>query len=286
MKIKKIKKIKDQAKITEPNEVTQLTEPNKTNEINETNETNETKSNDDNEESYIEIKNEEDPKSTIINDKIKPSEKEKGSYFKITLENYNMSDSILYLLDITYICNQVLLIVIIVLVFIHILNYKTYDFIIYFSFGIAISILIIATVVLISRFNIMTDQKYVKKYHTSLLNFYNKYTNLSNENIAILSTLINYLYHILGIILALLYVKNYIKTAKRTNNTFIFSYILFFIYIVGNLFFNDIYNIYIKPFGLSNNEYNLSLISITFTYSGLLYYFENIKNENYKIIKL
>ena len=306
MKIKKIKKIKDQAKITEPNKTQEVKEIKEIKEIkaNEANETQEVKVNEANETQEVKVKeaneaklssnnkdlhiednNEEDNKSNMINDKIKHSDKDKHSYFKITIQSPNFA-LFKSLSAPTYICNQVFGILMIVILVIHFFNCKIYDFVIYFSFGIAISILCIATAVLVSRFNIMRDKKYMEQYHRTIITFYNKYTNLSLENIGIVSTLLCYLYHIVLIVIALLYVKNYIKSSKRSNNTYIFSYILFFIYILANLYLNDIYNIYVKPFEITNNEYNLSLITITFTYSGLLYYFENIKNENYRNIKI
>ena len=82
----------------------------------------------------------------------------------------------------------------------------------------------------------------------------------------------------------MLYFKKYIKTSKKTNNALLISFILFIIYGYVNVYVNDIFKIYTKSLELTNSEYVISMSSITLTYSGLLYYFETIKNEKNNFI--
>jgi hypothetical protein len=51
-----------------------------------------------------------------------------------------------------------------------------------------------------------------------------------------------------------------------------------------NIYVNDIFKVYTKSLELSNEEYKVSLFSMTLTYTGLVYYFETIKNEKAELI--
>jgi hypothetical protein len=79
--------------------------------------------------------------------------------------------------------------------------------------------------------------------------------------------------------MALLYVKKYIKTSKKSNYALLISALLYIAYAYINVYINDIFEVYTNSLQLTRNEYNISLFSMTVTYSGLLYYFETIKNE-------
>ena len=79
--------------------------------------------------------------------------------------------------------------------------------------------------------------------------------------------------------MALLYVRKYIKTSKKSNYALLISALLFMAYTYINVYVNDIFKVYTNSLQLTRNEYNISLFSMTLTYSGLLYYFETIKNE-------
>jgi hypothetical protein len=182
-------------------------------------------------------------------------------------------------------CMQVITMLLISLIYINCYDNNIYDFIIYFCFGIVISILFVASLVLIKKFNIISKEEHYKIYAPYVLDFCKKYIiDISGENIAFYYAIISCLVHLIFSIIALLYVKKYIKTSKKTNNALLISFILFIIYGYVNVYVNDIFKIYTKSLELTNREYVISLSSITLTYSGLIYYIETIKNERTKLI--
>ena len=183
------------------------------------------------------------------------------------------------------ICMQVVSILLISLLYVNCYDNNMYDFVIYFCFGILISILFIASLILIKKFNIISKEQHYKIYAPYVLDFSKKYIiDISGENIAFYYAIISCSIHLIFSIIALLYVKKYIKTCKKTNNALLISFILFIIYGYVNVYVNDIFKIYTQSLELTNREYVISLSSLTLTYSGLLYYFETIKNEKTKLI--
>ena len=181
-------------------------------------------------------------------------------------------------------CIQVVTIFIISLLYINCYDDNIYDFIIYFCFGLVISILFVASLVLIKKFNIISKEQHYKKYAPYVLDFFKKYINFSGENIAFIYALVSCIIHLLFSIMALLYVKKYIKTSKKSNYALLISALLFMAYTYINIYVNDIFKVYTNTLQLTRNEYNISLFSMTLTYSGLLYYFETIKNEKAELI--
>ena len=158
-----------------------------------------------------------------------------------------------------------------------------YDFIIYFCFGLAISLMFNATLLLLKKFNIISSNKFTKKYGYWTQNALT-YLQLSEESKLIIGGLLNLFQHILVLIIVILYSKKYITKAKKTNNPKIIAFILFIIYCLFNIYINDAVKIYNKSLALTRGESKALIISITITYSGLLYYFETIKNEKVKLI--
>jgi len=182
------------------------------------------------------------------------------------------------------ICMQVVSILLISLIYINCFDDNIYDFVIYFCFGIVISILLIASLILIKKFNIISREKHYKKYSPYILDFCKKYINLNGENAAFFYALISCIAHLIFPVIAFLYAKKYIKTSKKSNNAFLISLILFIAYTYVNIYVNDIFKVYTKSLELSNEEYKVSLFSMTLTYTGLVYYFETIKNEKAELI--
>ena len=212
----------------------------------------------------------EDIKEDIKEAKIKKLDD--YSYFQMIIDAHKL------------LCMQVVSMLIITLLYINCYDNNIYDFVIYFCFGIVISILFIASLVLIKKFNIISREQHYKKYAPYVLDFCKKYIDFSGENIAFFYAIISCSVHLIFSIIALLYVKKYIKTSKKTNNALLISFILFIIYGYVNVYVNDIFKIYTKSLELTNSEYVISMSSITLTYSGLLYYFETIKNEKNNFI--
>ena len=138
-----------------------------------------------------------------------------------------------------------------------------------------------ATLILVKKFNIISSIKFAKKYGRP---FFLEYLQLSEENINIIGALINIFEHILIIIIAFLCAKKYIKNAKKTNNPNTIAFILFIIYCLFNIYINDAFKVYNKSLAITNDESNILIISITLTYSGLVYYFDSLKNEKAELL--
>jgi len=194
------------------------------------------------------------------------------SYFQMIIDAHKL------------ICMQVVSILLISLIYINCFDDNIYDFVIYFCFGIVISILLIASLILIKKFNIISREKHYKMYSPYILDFCKKYINLNGENAAFYYALISCIAHLIFPVIAFLYAKKYIKTSKKSNNALLISLILFIAYTYVNIYVNDIFKVYTKSLELSNEEYKVSLFSMTLTYTGLVYYFETIKNEKAELI--
>lgn len=86
-------------------------------------------------------------------------------------------------------------------------------------------------------------------------------------------------WHVLFPLIALYYVKSYIKKSIKTKNCLKLSILLYMIYLLFNIFKLNTFKIYNKSLNLTTTEFKILLTSITVTYIGLIYYFETIKNE-------
>jgi len=182
------------------------------------------------------------------------------------------------------ICFQVTIILLLLLLYINLYNSNVYDFIIYFCFSLAIAVMFIATFMLIIKYNIISGKISRKIRFSSMLSFSNKFLYLSEENTVKYSTFIFIIAHVIISIMAFIYVKKYIKGAKKTNNALLKSFILFCIWGIYNIYVIDVIKLYNKILKTTKTETAIATISITITYSGLLYYFETIKNEKTKLI--
>jgi hypothetical protein len=226
------------------------------------------------EEAEKEVKEEaeKEVKEEVKEEESKETKKNDYSYCQMIIDAHKLM------------CIQVVTILIISILYINYYDDNIYDFVIYFCFGLLISVLLIASAVLIKKFNIISREKYYKKYSPYVLDFCKKYVDYSGENIAFFYAILSCSAHVLFAILALLYVKKYIKTSKKTNNALLISVILFLIYTYVNVYINDIFKQYTNPLEMTNTDYKIGFFSITLTYGGLLYYFETIKNEKDEFI--
>ena len=259
MKAKKPKKAKiEEPKTEEPKTKEPKTEEPKTKEP----KTEEPKT----EEPKTEEPKTEEPKTEAKESKLRKLDD--YSYFRIFLKVHKL------------VCFQVVTMLLIVLLYVNLYNDNVYDFLIYFCFGAVIAMLFISTLVLIKKLNITSSKKYTNKYSSSImLNFCKKYLYLSEENTGVFIAIFDLSWHLFFSILAFIYAKRYIKSAKKTTNPAIISLVLFCAWLFCNIYINDAFKIYNKALEITRNESTTIIISVTLTYTGLLYYFDTIKNE-------
>ena len=167
----------------------------------------------------------------------------------------------------------------VLLFYINLINHNIYDFVIYFCFGIFISILSNSSLMLIKKNNILSSIEFNKKYYLSNFNFLKKILDISDKKICLLIFFGGLSWHILFPLIALYYVKSYIKKSIKTKICLKLSILLYMIYLLFNIFKLNTFKIYNKSFKLTTTEFTIVLTSITVTYMGLIYYFETIKNE-------
>jgi uncharacterized membrane protein YjfL (UPF0719 family) len=221
----------------------------------------------------------EDVKENIkedVKENIKEDVKEINSNKKVDYSYYRK-----FIRLIKPICLQTLIMIVVLLLYINLYSGDVYDFIIYFCFGLLIAVMFIATFMLITKYNLISNKNHIIKLnqHKYLLNFCNKFLDLSDETTVKCIAFCSITGHIILPIIAFIYVRKYIKRAKKTNNAFLISFILFCIWGIYNIYFVDIIKLYNKGLKTTETESTTAIISITITYSGLLYYFETIKNE-------
>ena len=213
----------------------------------------------------------EDLKEDIKEAKIKKLDD--YSYFKLLIKVFKL------------VCFQVLIMVLLLLLYVKLYNNKVYDFLIYFCFGTATSLLFIATLVLIRKLNITSSKNYIDKYGSSIMiTFCKKYLYLSEENTGVFIALFDLSWHLFGSIIAFIFAKRYIINSKKTNNTLLISLLLFCLWLLYNIYIVDGFKVYNKALKLTKTESTTVIISVSITYSGLLYYFETLKNEKVKLI--
>jgi hypothetical protein len=185
-------------------------------------------------------------------------------------------------------CIQSLIILTITLIYIKCNSTNYSDILVYFSFGLFISIFLNATLALIYKKDFIIN-RYTTKIETKnevpsllknpfLLDFLK--TISKNNNKTMITYFLSYTigWHILFLLIALYYVKSYIIAAKKTNDAYISAFVFFILFGLFNIYIIDIFKIYSKRLDITNNEFKLLLFLITLTYILLLYYFETIKS--------
>ena len=176
-------------------------------------------------------------------------------------------------------CHQVITLLLLLFLYMNLLNKNVYDFIIFFCFGIFISILSNSLLMLIKKNNLLKSIEFNSKYYLSSFNFLKKFLDISEKKICLLMFFGGLSWHVLFPLIALYYVKSYIKKSIKTKNCLKLSILLYMIYLLFNIFKLNTFKIYNKSLNLTTTEFKILLTSITVTYIGLIYYFETIKNE-------
>tara|TARA_B110000902_G_C14032338_1_gene484555 strand:- start:56 stop:658 length:603 start_codon:yes stop_codon:yes gene_type:complete len=172
-------------------------------------------------------------------------------------------------------CVQIIIIFILTLLCCKFYNYS--DTLIYFSFGAFISVLLNASILLIKKYKICTSIEFNKIHYNFLVNYFNNYTNFNEENICKIINIIGLTWHLLFPLIALYYIKDYIKDSIKTEYAYIKAFIISIIYFLINVYIIGSFKVYNKSLELTKTEFNIIITSIILTYIALLYYFENIK---------
>jgi hypothetical protein len=181
-------------------------------------------------------------------------------------------------------CHQVITLLLLLFLYKNLINNNIYDFVIYFCFGIFISILSNSFLMLIKKNNILKSIDFNTKYYLNSFNFLKKFLDISEKKICLLMFLVSVSWHVIFPLIALYYVKSYIKKSIKTKNCLKLSILLYMIYLLFNIFKLNTFKIYNNSLNLTTTEFKILLTSITVTYMGLIYYFETIKNETPKNI--
>ena len=177
-------------------------------------------------------------------------------------------------------CFQIAIIVSLLIIYTTLYNNNIYDFIIYFCFGLSISVMFIASLVLIKKFHLVSSKKFILKNYTKfILSFIKDNLCISEDNACMCTGVLDIVLHMLFSIIALIYIKSYIKNSKKTKNAALISFILFCIWGLINIYVNDAIELYNKVLKTTKTESTTVIISITLTYSGLIYYFDTLKNQ-------
>lgn len=174
------------------------------------------------------------------------------------------------------ICYQILFIFLLILLFCKYNNYS--DTLIYFAFGAFISIIFIASLVFIKNFKKLSSISFNKKHYSFFLDFFEKYTFLKEEQICLLAFFIGLTWHLLFPLIALYYVKDYIKDSIKRQYAYIKAFIIFIIYVLFNVYIIGSFEVYNKSLKITKTEFNIIITSIILIFIALLYYFESIKN--------
>jgi hypothetical protein len=132
---------------------------------------------------------------------------------------------------------------------------------------------------LIKKNDILISTDFTTRYHLNSFNFFKKILDISEKNICLLMFFCGLSWHLLFPLIALYYVKSYIKKSIKTKNCLKLSILLYMIFLLFNIFKLNTFKIYNKSLKLTITEFKILLTSITVTYMGLIYYFETIKNE-------
>jgi hypothetical protein len=181
-------------------------------------------------------------------------------------------------------CIQAILILTITLIYIKCNRANYSDKLVYFSFGLFISIFLNATLTLIYKKNFIINNYIIKIENQKNLPFILNYlkTISKNDTKTIITYYFNYTigWHILFLLIALYYVKPYIINSQKTNYAYIHGFVYFILFGLFNIYTIDIFKIYNKKLQLTNYEFKVLLFLISVTYIILLYYFETIKLKN------
>jgi hypothetical protein len=181
-------------------------------------------------------------------------------------------------------CIQAIIILTLTLIYIKCNNTNYSDKLVYFSFGLFISIFLNAILTLIYKKNFIINNYIIKIENQKKIPFILNYLKTINksDNKTIITYYFNYTisWHILFLLIALYYVKPYIINSQKTNYAYIHVFVYFILFGLFNIYTIDIFKIYNKKLQLTNYEFKVLFFLITITYIILLYSFETIKLKN------
>ena len=189
-------------------------------------------------------------------------------------------------------CLLTLILFIIVILYINYNKDNYSDSLVYFSFGLFLSVYVIATIVLIIKRNLIVDKLLENNKNHNYNSIYNSFINCyiflimyfskdmdmhTRKQIIFSSHMVSIFIHILLILIVFYSVNSYIIHSKKTNYPYLSSVCYMIVFLLFNIYKIDIYNKYTKKLNLSTNEVTMLILSIFIVFIMLLYYFETIK---------
>jgi len=183
-------------------------------------------------------------------------------------------------------CLLTLILFIIVILYINYNKDNYSDSLVYFSFGMFLSVYVVATIVLIIKRNLIVnklldnnkDHNYnsINNIYIFLITYFSKDMH-SRKQIIFCSHIISIFIHILLILIVFYSVNSYIIHSKKTDYPYLSSVCYMIVFLLFNIYKIDIYNKYTKKLNLSTNEVTMLILSIIIVFIMLVYYFETIK---------
>ena len=153
---------------------------------------------------------------------------------------------------------------------------KCYDVLIYFSFGIFISILFMGCYGLLLKFEVLASREFNEKYNNTIFCLWKNYVPCQETNFFPFMAIFTILWHMFFGFLALYYVKTFIKNAIATKYAYIVGYLLILLFFAIN--YNSAFKLYNNSLKCSANEFNNGAFFSLFIVAGIIYYFETIKS--------
>jgi len=188
-------------------------------------------------------------------------------------------------------CLLTLILFIIVILYINYNKDNYSDSLVYFSFGLFLSVYVIATIVLIIKRNLIVDKLLENNKNHNYNSIYNSFINSyiylimffskdmdmdmhTRKQIIFSSHMVSIFIHILLILIVFYSVNSYIIHSKKTNYPYLSSVCYMIVFLLFNIYVLDIYNKYNKKLNLSTNEVTTLILSIIIVFIMLVYYFE------------
>ena len=154
---------------------------------------------------------------------------------------------------------------------------KCYDVLIYVSFGIFISILFMGCYGLLLKFDVLASREFNEKYNNTIFNLWKRYVPYDETSFFPFMACFAIVWHIAFALLALYYVKTFIKNSITTKYAYIVGYLLILLFYAIN--YNNAFKLYNNSLKCSVNEFNNGAFFSLFIVAGVIYYFETIKSK-------
>ena len=152
---------------------------------------------------------------------------------------------------------------------------KCYDVLIYVSFGIFISMLFIGSYGLSLKFSVLASQEFNEKYNNYIFCLWKRYVPYTETNFFTFMAVFTILCHLFFGLLALYYVRFFIKISITTKYSYSMGYLLIVLFFIIN--YNSSFKLYNNSLKCSAQEYNNGVFLTLFIVAVLIYYFETIK---------